>query len=86
MNCTRALPAGLTGFLPALKGHPVNPLTALLSLFVPKLNLPPAVGEPQWLGQHTASAERLHRRALVRKYGRRQALKHIKLGRRLASA
>lgn len=64
----------------------MTPLKALLSLFIPELKLPPVVGEAQWLGQHTASAERLHRRALVRKYGRRQALKHIKLGRRLASA
>ena len=69
----------------------MNPLTALLDIFRVR-NVDVILGQikadepPQWFGQHTASADRLHRRALVRKYGRRQALKHIKLGRRLASA
>ena len=63
----------------------MNSLTALLSLFIPKLNLPPAVGEPQWLGQHYATPARKQRRALVKQFGRRQALKRIKLGRRIVT-
>lgn len=62
----------------------MTPLTALLSLFIPKFNLPPAVGKPQWFGPHKASEARAYRRSQVAFHGRRQAIKLIKANRRAA--